>query len=84
MSDTMDARIREVLDSYGKLQASAADLAAEDDLYRLGLTSHASVNLMLALEESFGVEFTDDMLRKGTFQSIAAIRDALVRVGVSA
>lgn len=83
MSETIDARIREVLDSHAKLQTPAADLSVDDDLYRAGLTSHASVNLMLALEDGFGVEFTDDMLRKSTFESIASIRDALAQVGAA-
>jgi len=84
MSDTIDAKIREVLDGYAKLQVPAADLADDDDLYRQGLTSHASVSVMLALEDAFGVEFTDDMLRKSTFESVATIRDALTRIGAQA
>ncbi|MGN6198929.1 acyl carrier protein [Humibacter sp.] len=83
MTEAIDARIRGVLDSYAKLQVPAGELADDDDLYRLGLTSHASVSIMLALEDAFEVEFTDDLLRKGTFQSIVAIRNALIRVGVS-
>jgi len=41
------------------------------------MTSHASVNVMLALEEAFDVEFPESMLRKSTFESVAAIRTAL-------
>lgn len=82
MTDTIDTRIREVLDSYAKLQVPAAGLTEDDDLYRVGLTSHASVSVMLALEDAFGEEFTEDQLRKGTFQSIAAIRAALAQIGV--
>jgi acyl carrier protein len=43
------------------------------DLYELGLTSHASVNVMLALEDAFGVEFPDEVLKKSTFASISSI-----------
>jgi acyl carrier protein len=81
MTEPTDATIREVLDSYAKLQVPAADLADDDDLYRLGLTSHASVNVMLGLEDAFDTEFSDDLLRKSTFQSIASIRDALKTTG---
>ena len=83
MSDAIDSRIRDVLDRYGKVQVPVASLADDDDLYQAGLTSHASVNVMLALEEAFGSEFTDDLLRKSTFQSIASIRSALAQIGVS-
>ncbi len=81
MTEPTDATIREVLDSYAKLQVPAADLADDDDLYRLGLTSHASVNVMLGLEDAFDTEFSDELLRKSTFQSIASIRDALKATG---
>jgi acyl carrier protein len=77
----MDEQIRELLDEYGHLSGPAATLGQTDDLYRLGLTSHSSVNLMLALEDSFDVEFTDAMLRKSTFESIQSIREALVSLG---
>jgi len=52
-------------------------LTDDADLYQAGLTSHASVNVMLALEDAFDVEFPERMLRKKTFESVAAIRAAL-------
>lgn len=66
--------IRAVLRDYGRLAVDVASLADESNLYEAGLTSHASVTLMLALEEHFGIEFPDRMLRRGAFASIAAIR----------
>ncbi len=78
----IDDRIREVLKEHGRLPIEVGSLSDEDDLYEHGLTSHASVNIMLALEDEFGVEFPDELLRKATFQSIAAIRSALVSLGV--
>src|SRR6185437_3956942 len=59
--------IRTVLGTYGGLPCPMDDVAEADDLYRRGLTSHASVNVMLALEAEFDVEFDDAMLRKSTF-----------------
>ena len=41
------------------------------------MTSHASVNLMLALENEFDVEFPDRMLRRGVFESVSSIKAAL-------
>ena len=69
--------IREVLKDHGKLPVDVKKLSFTDDLYRSGLTSHASVNLMLALEDKFEIEFPESMLRKSTFQSIGAIHDAI-------
>jgi acyl carrier protein len=59
-------------------------LKDDDDLYENGLSSHASVNVMLALEDAFDIEFPDSLLRKGTFESVATIRGALETLGVSA
>lgn len=80
------ARIRGLLTEHGKLTVDAADpgsLADDDDLYRLGLTSHASVTLMLACEDEWDLEFPAHLLKKATFASIGAIRDALVEQGVA-
>jgi acyl carrier protein len=44
------------------------------------MTSHASVNLMLALEDAFEIEFPDRMLRRSVFESVAAIRAALTEL----
>jgi len=41
------------------------------------MTSHASVNVMLALEGAFDVEFPDHMLKRSVFESIASMRDAI-------
>ena len=69
--------IREVVQEQARLGAGAGDLGDESDLYQAGMTSHASVNLMLALEEKFDVEFPERMLRRRVFESIAAIRTAI-------
>jgi acyl carrier protein len=81
MSDA-DEKIRNVLEEHGRLPVPVSTLNNGDDLYQNGLSSHASVNVMLALEDEFDVEFPDSLLRKGTFQSVAAIREALTSLGV--
>ncbi|MEO7122230.1 MAG: acyl carrier protein [Lacisediminihabitans sp.] len=73
----MEDTIRKVLAAYAKLPVDVATLGNQTDLYTIGLTSHASVNVMLGLEDAFDIEFPDSLLRKDTFQSIAAIADAL-------
>lgn len=73
----MAAQIRAVLAEYAKLPVELDTIADGDDLYRAGLTSHASVNVMLGLEDAFDIEFPDELLRKNTFESIDAISTAL-------
>ena len=48
------------------------------------MTSHASVNVMLALEDRFDVEFPDRMLKRSVFESIASIAAALEELHVGA
>jgi len=69
--------IRTVLRQHARLAVDADALAPESDLYAAGLTSHATVNLMVALEDHFGVEFPERLLRRRSFESIAAISAAL-------
>jgi acyl carrier protein len=73
----VDEQIRAVVAEHGRLPVDVADLGVDDDLFRAGLTSHASVNLMLALEEAFDIEFPESMLRKSTFESISSIAEAI-------
>jgi acyl carrier protein len=70
-------RIRTVLKEHGRLNKDAMTLAEDADLYQAGMTSHASVNVMLALEGEFNIEFPDHMLKRSVFESIASMRDAL-------
>jgi acyl carrier protein len=73
----IDEEIRAVLAEHGRLAVPADGLDEDADLYHAGLTSHASVNVMLALEDAFDIEFPEQMLRKRTFESVSAIRAAL-------
>jgi acyl carrier protein len=77
MPQAITADIRTILSEQGRLAVDVASLADHSNLYEAGLTSHASVTLMLALEERFDIEFPERMLRRGAFASIAAIRSGL-------
>lgn len=76
----MDDTIRKVLADHGRLAVDAAGLDRDADLYEAGLTSHASVNIMLALEDAFDLEFPDRLLKKSTFSSICAIEGAITEL----
>lgn len=75
-------RIRGVIREHGRLAVDVDALDADSDLYEAGMTSHASVNLMLALENEFDVEFPDALLRRDVFESVASIGAALQSLGV--
>ncbi len=69
----MNSTIRDVLAKFGQLPVSVDTLADDADLYAAGLSSFASVQLMLGLEEAFDIEFPDSMLNRKSFASISAI-----------
>ena len=70
-------KIRMILKTHGKLSVDAVTLADNDDLYEAGLSSFATVQLMLALEDEFGVEIPEKLLNRRTFASISAIANVV-------
>jgi acyl carrier protein len=76
----MDETIRLVLAEHGRLAVNVDTIDENTDLFAAGMTSHASVNVMLALEDAFGIEFSESMLKKSTFESIAAIRAGVLEM----
>ena len=78
----MSEAIRTVVAEHARLRVDVSTLADGDDLYEAGMTSHASVNVMLGIEDAFDVEFPDAMLKRSVFESIAAIRAALEQLDV--
>lgn len=80
----MKDRIRQVIKEHGHLSVDVDSLTDDASLYQAGMTSHASVNVMIALEDSFDIEFLDSMLKRSVFESVDSIAEALGQVGVTA
>lgn len=73
--------IREVLAQNARLPVDVASLEPDDDLYQSGMSSHAAVNVMIALEEAFDVEFPQEILHKDTFRTMSSIKGVVERLG---
>ena len=73
-------KVRDILTQHGRLSSPVDQLQDTSDLYNAGLTSLATVGLMLALEEQFNIEFPDNMLSRKTFASIESIVDAVQKL----
>jgi acyl carrier protein len=73
----MNTTIREILSKFGGLPAPVDTIADDADLYAAGLSSFASVQLMLGIEEAFDIEFPDNMLNRKSFASVKAIEDTV-------
>jgi acyl carrier protein len=69
--------IRRVLRDHARLPIDVGSLDDQADLFRAGMSSHASVNVMLALEDAFDIEFPDSMLKRSVFESVAGIDAAI-------
>lgn len=72
----MNDQIRQVIARHGRLPVDIDTLDDNADLYEAGLTSHASVNVMIALEDALDLEFPDAMLKRSVFASVSAITAA--------
>ncbi|WP_395740773.1 acyl carrier protein [Prosthecobacter sp.] len=70
--------IREVLAQHGRFPVE--NVSEADDLYNAGLTSLATVAVMLALEDKFNVEFPDSLIGRRTFKSIDSIAEAITKL----
>lgn len=79
MSNTYEDRlaIRDALKQFGRLNKAVAELADDSDLFAAGFTSHATVNVMLAIEDALDIEFPDELLNRSTFVSIDALAGAI-------
>ncbi len=73
-------QIRTVVQEHARLTKDMATLTDQSDLYQAGMTSHASVNVMLALEGAFEIEFPDHMLKRSVFESVSAIATAIAEL----
>ena len=84
MTDPTRSQIRQVLADHARLPVDVDAVSDHADLFQAGMTSHASVNVMLALEDSFDIEFPDSMLKRSVFESIDAIAVAIDQLTVPA
>jgi acyl carrier protein len=76
--------IRETLKSVAALSETINSLGEDDNLFDKGLDSFGSVQLMLALEERYNIEFPDNLLNRRSFSTIGIIVETVSKLTVSA
>lgn len=69
--------ICDLLDRHGMLVTDVYGLGTSQSLYAAGLTSHACVNVMLAIEDEYDFEFPERLLKRATFETIRNLSEAL-------
>jgi acyl carrier protein len=73
-------QVRTIVAQHARLSTDVAQLSDSSDLYAAGLTSLTTVNLMLAIEDHFDIEFPDQMLGRKTFESIQSLSEAIEEI----
>ncbi|WP_066737679.1 acyl carrier protein [Cupriavidus sp. D384] len=73
----MKTTIRNILGEVARLDVPLDTLADNDDLYAAGLSSLATVHVMLALENAFDIEIPDQMLTRQLFRSVDSLAAAV-------
>ncbi|NUA28950.1 acyl carrier protein [Cupriavidus basilensis] len=72
----MKATIRQILADVARLDVSVDALDDQADLYEAGLSSLATVHVMLAIENAFNIEIPDAMLTRQLFRSVNSLAAA--------
>lgn len=77
VDSTIINKVQEVIAQYAELGDKISTLGLDDDLFSLGMSSRASVGVMLGLESEFDIEFPDAMLRRDVFETVRSISIAV-------
>jgi acyl carrier protein len=73
----LNQQIRTILKENARLSIDIDTLNDDGNLHEAGMSSHATVNVMLALEDEFDIEFPPRLLKRSNFSSIASIQNAV-------
>jgi D-alanine--poly(phosphoribitol) ligase subunit 2 len=73
----MRDRVRTIVGSLNLLPVPLEGLSDEDNLFDAGMTSFGSVQLMLAVEEEFDIEFPNSLLTRKTFATLGGLVSAV-------
>jgi acyl carrier protein len=73
----MRDRVRTIVGSLNLLPVPIEGLSDDDNLFDAGMTSFGSVQLMLAVEEEFDIEFPNSLLTRKTFATLGGLMSAV-------
>jgi acyl carrier protein len=76
----MNSKLREILAQWANLDVSVESLADDANLYDAGLSSLATVKILMALENTFDIEIPDEWLTRDLFSSIATLGRAVMQL----
>jgi acyl carrier protein len=73
----MHNRVRTIVGSLNLLPVPVDGLSDQDNLFDAGMTSFGSVQLMMAIEEEFDIEFPNSLLTRKTFATLGGLISAV-------
>jgi len=73
----MRDRVRTIVGSLNLVPVPVDGLSDDDNLFDAGMTSFGSVQLMLAVEEEFDIEFPNSLLTRKTFATLGGLISAV-------
>ncbi|MDR6658674.1 acyl carrier protein [Tardiphaga sp. 215_C5_N2_1] len=73
----MRDRVRTIVGSLNLLPVPVDGLSDQDNLFDAGMTSFGSVQLMMAIEEEFDIEFPNSLLTRKTFATLGGLISAV-------
>jgi acyl carrier protein len=77
---TRTQTIQQIVDALLTRKKTPGLVRVDEDLHDRGLTSLDMVNLMLAVEDEFGIEFPQDEMTPENFRTISAIDHLVSRI----
>jgi D-alanine--poly(phosphoribitol) ligase subunit 2 len=73
----MELEISQIVSTLGNVGHAGGELPLDANLFDLGMSSYNAVQVMLALEERYGIQFPDELLSKEHFSSIRKLTAAV-------
>jgi acyl carrier protein len=70
--------VRALLRALDQQRLDVDTLSDDDNLYEAGLKSLDAVNLVLAVENAYAIEFSEEAFQRQMFSSIARIADSVL------
>jgi acyl carrier protein len=83
-TDPVRGQITAIVEAMLVKRGGALAVAADQNLSEAGLTSLDMVNLMLAIEDEFGIEIPQRRMTPANFRTIAAIEQLVSNVALAA
>lgn len=75
--DQVTEKLLPILCQHLKLVEDAQNIPMDKELEALGLDSMGAINLLLDLEDNFGVSFPSELLNEDTFKTAVSLRNVV-------